>query len=88
MKIKYEVEFVDTGEEFICVPLGDKENHVSGVLKMNQGAKEIVELLKDDTSETCMLDYLESKYDNDTQVLKQYIQSVVETLRKNGLLDE
>lgn len=88
MKIKCDFEFVDTGDEIVCVPLAEQGSNVNGVLKMNQGAKEIVELLREETSESNILDYLKSKYDNDPEVLKQYISRVVGTLRENGLLDE
>lgn len=88
MRLKYALEAVDMGDEIILVPVGNDADTVSGVLKVNKEAHEIVKLLEEKENESGIIDSLSSRYENDVETLSQYVHRIIETLRKSGLLEE
>lgn len=88
MKINYSYEIVDLGEEVVAVPVGRKEERIRAVLKMNKEGREIIDLLKSETTEEEVVDTLASRYENDRDVLKNYVHKVVEVLREHDLIEE
>ena len=88
MKLKVGFESVDMGEEIIMVPIGPNAHQIHGILKLNVSAREICDLLTNDTNEEAILSFLSEKYENDAESLKKYVHVVVDTLRNNGLLEE
>ncbi len=88
MKLKYEFEAVDMGDEIILVPVGDGAKKVSGVFKLNASALEIVGLLKSSTSEDSIVDALAAKYENARADLQGFVRDVLEALRDRDLIEE
>ena len=88
MRLKYALEAVDMGDEIILVPVGNDADTVSGVLKVNKEAHEIVKLLEEKENESGIIDSLSSRYENDVETLSQYVHRIIETLRKSGLFEE
>ena len=86
MKLKYNFEYVDMGEEIVCVPVGKNANAVHGVLKLNKEGQEIVSLLEQDTSVEMITSQLATKYENDKESLLEYVNNVIDTLRAVNLL--
>lgn len=87
MKLKYTFEAVDMGDEIIFVPVGDKASEVHGVLKLNAEGKEVVEALKEETTEEKIVQMLAQKYNNDPTELTQYVRNVIDILKKENLLE-
>ena len=88
MKIKCSFEFVDMGDEYIAVPVGEGAAPISGVLRLNNTGKEIVELLCNETTIESIISSLSEKYDDDRIIISNYVSVIINTLRKNNLLDE
>jgi len=88
MKLKYTFEAVDMGEEIICVPVGEGAAQVHGILKLNAEGREIIDLLKEETTEDAVISALAAKYENDRATLAGYVRNVLDSLRSAGLLDE
>ena len=87
MKLKYEMEMVEIGEEITAVPLGcDKE--FSGIVQMNSSAASIIKLLEKETDEDTIVAQLKKEYDADEEILRRNVHAVVEKLRAKGLLAE
>ena len=86
MKLKYTFEDVDMGDEIIAVPVGDAAQAIHGVLKMNKSGKEIISLLKDDTTEEKILEHLAAKYENSKEEMSANIKETIKTLREAGLI--
>ena len=86
MKLKYSFEAVDMGDEIIYVPVGKGAANVSGVLKLNREGQEIIELLKEETSEEAIVSALAAKYENDRTILVGYVRSVLDRLNAASLL--
>ena len=88
MKLKYELETVNMGEEIVAVPVGRESYRMNGVLKLNREGKEILELLKDETTEEAVVDALAARYENKREELAGYVHSAIRVFRENGLLEE
>ena len=88
MKLKYTFESVDMGDEIISVPVGEGALKVQGVLKLNAEGREILDMLKADTTEKQIVDALEAKYENDRAMLVRYVGDALRSLRDAGLIEE
>lgn len=88
MKLRYSFETVDVGDEIIAVPVGPKAEKVNGIIKLNKSGKEILELLKTETTENEIVDALTSQYEDNRSILTRYVHSLIETFRINGLIEE
>lgn len=88
MKLKYQFETVDMGEEIVAVPVGKDAERIHGVLKLNQSGKEILDLLSKEATEAFIIEKLTKKYDNDHNALSSNVYHFIEELRTLGLIDE
>ena len=88
MKLKYEFETVDMGDEIIMVPIGQSTEQIHGVIRLNKEGREILDLLTNIISEDEVVDQLTCKYDNDRETIAEYVKSVIAVLRENHLIEE
>ena len=88
MKLKLTFETVEMGDEIIAVPVADSANVLHGVLKLNKEGAEILEQLKDNTTEENIVKSLGGKYENDHESLAECVHTFIETLRNNGLIED
>lgn len=87
MKLKYNFETVDMGDEIICVPVGVGAEEVHGVLKLNKSGEKILDLLKEETNIDRIAKKITGAYDNDPNEIYDYVRNTVDTLRKIGLIE-
>ena len=76
------------GEEIIAVPVGKNAEKVRGVVKLNKNGAIIFKLLEDDTSEEMIINTIGEKYDNEKKDIAEMVHSVIDILRKEGLIIE
>lgn len=88
MKLKYDFEAIELGDEIVLVPIGEHSDKVRGILKVNNSTMEILSLLKNNISENQIIITLQGKYENNPQILNNYIQKVLSVLRENDLIIE
>ena len=86
MKLKYQFEIVDMGDEYIAVPVGEDAEHLHGVLKLNDSGREIVAMLRSQNSVGDIVNRLTAKYDNDADSIEAYVRGFVEYLRSHDLI--
>ena len=87
MKLKYTFEAVEMGDEIIMVPVGDNASEVHGVIKLNAQGREIVDALRNDTTEEKITQMLTEKYSNTASEMEQYVKDVIGVLKNENLLD-
>lgn len=87
MKLKYELEIVNMGDEMIAVPVGENANQLHGVLKINKEGAEILELLKLGKSEKEIIEDLAKKYENSIDNLQGLVDSFITQLQTYELLE-
>ena len=87
MKLKYEFETVELDGEYMAVPVGDNASGLCGIIRLNPEGKELLDLLKSETTEAAIVDTLAAKYENDRTTLEEYVQEFTAQLRENGILE-
>ena len=88
MKLKYQFELVNMGDETIAVPVGKTSEQLRGVIKLNNTGAELFALLQDNISESAMIKYIGEKYSNDKQGICKYIHAFIDQLRSLDLILE
>lgn len=76
----------DIDDTQVMIATGDTK--FSGIVRSNQTAAEIVNLLKEETTRDEVLDKMCAKYDEKREVIAADVDMVIDTLRKVGALDE
>ena len=86
MRLKYSFEIVELQDDIIAVPVGAEADQMRGIVKLNQSGKEIFDLLREDTTEDAIVSVLSDKYDDDRDVIMNYVHSLIESLRQVGII--
>ena len=63
MKAKYTFEIMEIDDQMMAVPVGEEADELHGILKLNESAAAILELLKEETSEEEIVQKLLEKYE-------------------------
>ncbi len=86
MKLKKEFIAHDTGSESLLVPAGGAG--FSGLVKGNKTLGVILDLLKEDTTETEIIAAMSARFDAPEAVIARDVKKALTELRKIGALDE
>lgn len=88
MKLKYELEFVQIGDEWTCVPLDtDSGDSFHGVLNINESAKEMLEAIQSHETEEDAFNAFQAIYpEEDAGMLKTEFKEFLEQLIQEGIL--
>ena len=60
----------------------------SGMVRSNSTAAEIITLLSEETTRDCVVDAMLEKYDAEREIIERDVDSVLESLRSIGAIDE
>jgi len=89
MNLRHDILVLELGEGYALVPTSEAETVFQGIIRLNSTAKDIWDGLADELSEDEIADRLVKKYDRvDRKMILRGIRQVVETLRKQGILEE
>lgn len=88
MKLKYNFESVDMGDEIIAVPVGSNAQQVHGILKLNAEGQRIASLLTSNISEQEIIEILAKEYGEKTETIAVHVHRAIEVFRTNDLLEE
>ena len=88
MRIKYCFEIMDLDDGKVAVPIGGNEDPFYGVLKINETAARILELMREDTTEERIVEELMQQYEGERTQITSYVHAFIETLNTEGLLEE
>ena len=86
MKLNKEFLLHNTGSESILVPYGSAG--FSGVVRGNKTLGAVLELLKEETTETEMISVLKNRFDAPDGAVEKDVAKVLAELRRIGALDE
>ena len=67
MKLKYDFTVMDMGDETVAVPVGDNADQFHGMIRLNDTAAEILELLREDTTPQTVHQILMERYTDSTK---------------------
>lgn len=85
-RLKYTFELMELDDRKVAVPVGDGARDFRGVVKLNESAAEIFELLEHETTEDEVIAKLMKKYGNDPSIV-EYVHQAVEYFRSEGVLE-
>ena len=88
LKLKYTLEVVNMGDEYIAVPVGENAHDLQGVVKLNKAGCEILELLDHETTEEEIVANLAQKYNNTAENIKELVHTFIEQIKSFKLLNE
>lgn len=88
MKLKYTFEMMEVDEQTMAVPVGDGAEEFHGILKLNDSAAAILELLKEDTTLEAVTEKLLEQFDSSKEEMEEYVTDYVNQLKEAGLIIE
>ena len=88
MKLKYDFLTMDSEDRTLVFPVGDGSSAFHGMLKVNDSALEILNLLKTETTEPEIVDNLASRFDTGRAEIEKYVKEYISRLREAGLIEE
>lgn len=88
MRLKYMFETMELDNQFVAVPIdtGAKEFH--GVVRMNDTAIRIFELLKEEITQDQIIETMISEYDVPRETLLEDVEKTLADFSAKGLLTE
>ncbi len=86
MKAKYTFEIMEIDDQMMAVPVGEEADELHGILKLNQSAAAILELLKEETSEEEIVQKLLEKYESSEEDMRSYVHDYLAELEEAGIL--
>ena len=86
MKLNESFVIHDAGKDSLLVPMGNAD--FSGIVKGNKTLREILELLKTETTEDKVIKTMHVKYDALDGAIERDVRNVIKELQKIGALDE
>lgn len=87
MKLKYEFETVELDGEIMAVPVGDNAPELHGLLRLNETAADIIELLRNETDVEAVTDGLLQKYEGEREAIAAYVRQFVAQLTELGVVE-
>lgn len=88
MRLKEGLIFHAVGEEHMAVATGEAAKSFNGIIRNNETAAYIFELLKEDTTEAEIVAAMCERYDADEAVIAADVADVIKRVREAGLLHE
>lgn len=86
MKLKYEFIIREVGDRYVAVAVGDNAEEFHGIIRMNKSGKIMMELLKNEITETGLLAKLMEQYEGTEEFFKGEIDKFVGGLRNAGVI--
>lgn len=81
MKLRYNFEIAEVSGEIVAVAVGENAEQFSGILKINQTGKEIIECLKKEYTVEQIINYMNDKYETSDAIeksIKEFIDKLIE----------
>jgi len=72
-------------DQIIAVPVGDSAGEFRGVVRLNDSAAEIFELLKQETTEEAVVAALKERYGDELEI-PGFVHEFIENLASEGVL--
>lgn len=87
MKLKYEFVITDMGDESVAVPVGDNADQFHGMIRLNESACKIMELLKEDTTVPAIVEALKKEYDSPEEEIQENTLKFLVRLIMEGVME-
>lgn len=88
MRLKHTFEMMNLDDQTVAVPIGTAANDFHGVIKLNETAAEIFEMLKVDNTEDAIVEAMLQEYKVSRDVITKDVHKYIRYFREKGLLIE
>lgn len=88
MRLKYDFAAMEMEGKTVAVAVGDDANKFHGMLRLNDTAAYIFQMLHDDVSLDMIVDEMKKEYDVPETELRRYVQEYIKSLADARLLEE
>ena len=88
MRLKYDLEMMEVVDDRIAIPVSQSQDSFHGILRINEVTSDILDLLKEDTTEEAVIESLLQVYDASREEVAESVHRVVAQLQEAGLLTE
>lgn len=88
MKLKYDFVTMEMEEKTVAVAVGDDASKFHGMLRLNDTAASIFQLLHTDVSLETIVEAMKNEYDAPETELRRYVEEYIQSLADAGLLEE
>lgn len=88
MKIQKEFVLREIAGDYVIIPTGKTTLTFNGLITVNEVGAALWKMLQSDKSLDDLIQGILDEYDVEESVAREDIQEFLETLRKNGILDE
>ena len=86
MRLKYTFDLVELEDFTIAVPVGDSANTFHSVVRLNETAASVFQLLSDEISEESITEALSKQYGVNPDQIASDVQRCINGFREEGLL--
>lgn len=87
LKLKFLFETMELDGQVVAVPIGTNVEEFRGVIKMNETAARILELLKNDISEDDIINKLMNEYDASRELISDDVRKCISEFQSKGILE-
>lgn len=88
MRLKYDFAAMEMDGKTVAVAVGDDANKFHGMLRLNDTAASIFQMLHKDVSLETIVNEMKKEYDVPEAELRAYVQEYIESLADAGLLEK
>ena len=88
MTIQKEFVLREIAGDYVIIPTGKTTLTFNGLITVNEVGAALWKMLQSDKSLDDLIQGILDEYDVEESVAREHIQEFLETLRKNGILDE
>ena len=88
MKLKYDFVTMEMEGKTVAVAVGDDASKYHGMLRLNDTAACIFQLLHTDVSLEMIVEAMKNEYDAPETELRRYVEKYIQSLADAGLLEE
>ena len=88
MKLKYEFEYIEIGDEINAVPVGDSAEKFHGIVRTSESAREIMKMLEKENDEDSIVKSLSEKYTGSSKnEIGEHVHTFLQELKDAGLVE-
>ncbi len=87
MRLKNTYEIMDVEGQSVAIPT-DEDDEFKGMVKLNKTAKEIFELLQEETTEEDIVKNMMEKFDVSEDVLAADVHRIIIKFKERGMLQD
>ena len=86
MRLKYLMAVQEVAGTYMAVATGDDASRYKDILKLNETGKEILEMLRQDTTEDAIVAGLMERYEGDESLIRSCVVATIDKLNLEGLI--